>query len=553
MKPRCRTKVKSGCLTCKARKVKCDEGHPVCSRCLSTGRVCEGYGIWGGGGNQYGHRSAAPSRRDILARPRVPVMLADTVSKEETRCLEWFTHRTAMKLPGAFRSGIWDALIFQAISAEPAVFHAALALSSAHRREYFPVNVLAVEHAPDEQEKFVLHHYSRAIAHLQPHFSIKNNASVRIALLTCLIFVIMEYLRGHYRIGATHLQNGLKLLNEVHARPSAVNNSADAWILQAFVRLDVQAKLLGCGSQRLHIVLDDCAKDSPAIGTVFRTVDEARQHLDRLLSQILHLGDESRRHSQSQDQVQATKLLNRQQRVKSSLDAWFRVLRASKVYLDVQEKSAKIVAYPLLHMYYTLAEIMADTCIRSANESRFDAHAEAFASMMSSLERVRSLTASPAVYAILHPPNMSGSIMDLGAHPVVYYTALKCRTRRTRNKAIRILDGLEHKEGIWNGSLMGSVAREVVKIEEGGFYDVPYTATRGEEPGTTTDEHGNAQPPTLPESYRLHDVEVELPEDYAAKATMRCRRRLEDGKWEVIARRFLYDMTSQSWVNEAEI
>lgn len=36
-------KVRTGCLTCKIRKVKCDEGKPSCLRCTSTGRKCEGY------------------------------------------------------------------------------------------------------------------------------------------------------------------------------------------------------------------------------------------------------------------------------------------------------------------------------------------------------------------------------------------------------------------------------------------------------------------------------------------------------------------------------
>jgi hypothetical protein len=58
-------KVKSGCRTCKqvydvpidetksntlrARRVKCDEAYPACNRCITAGRVCDGYGIWGGG------------------------------------------------------------------------------------------------------------------------------------------------------------------------------------------------------------------------------------------------------------------------------------------------------------------------------------------------------------------------------------------------------------------------------------------------------------------------------------------------------------------------
>lgn len=34
---------RTGCLTCKRRKKKCDEGRPVCNNCLRTSYVCEGY------------------------------------------------------------------------------------------------------------------------------------------------------------------------------------------------------------------------------------------------------------------------------------------------------------------------------------------------------------------------------------------------------------------------------------------------------------------------------------------------------------------------------
>ena len=38
-------KVRTGCLTCKIRRVKCDEGKPACQKCTSTGRKCDGYYI----------------------------------------------------------------------------------------------------------------------------------------------------------------------------------------------------------------------------------------------------------------------------------------------------------------------------------------------------------------------------------------------------------------------------------------------------------------------------------------------------------------------------
>ncbi|KAJ3494912.1 hypothetical protein NLG97_g3767 [Lecanicillium saksenae] len=36
-------RVRSGCLTCRARKVKCDEARPVCRRCIKTRVECRGY------------------------------------------------------------------------------------------------------------------------------------------------------------------------------------------------------------------------------------------------------------------------------------------------------------------------------------------------------------------------------------------------------------------------------------------------------------------------------------------------------------------------------
>ncbi|KAL7623119.1 hypothetical protein AAE478_006799 [Parahypoxylon ruwenzoriense] len=549
MTTRPRTKVKSGCRTCKARKVKCDEGRPVCSRCVSTGRICEGYGIWGGGGNQYGHRSIDPKAGKVPKSYCVPTLIK-TVSKEESRCLEWFTYRTAMKLPGAFKFGFWDTLVFQAISTEPAVLHAVLALSSAHRREGLPVDISLKEHIPDEQEQFTLQHYSRAITHLQPHFLTKNRASIRVALLTCLVFIIMEYLRGRYRVGNTHLQNGLKLLNEFQTQTTTVGShkilrkpwcdSVDAWIIEAFVRFDVQAKLLGCGSQYLYTIPEDSADDTPIIESAFRSIYQARKHIDRLFSQIFYLNNECRRQMLLQGRVNPTSLLDRQQRIITGLASWFRIFQVSKIYLRTNEVSAGIVAYPLLHLYYNMAEIMADTCLWPADELKFDAHTQTFTFMMDQLRYIRDLASSPALFDALHFSNMSGSIIDLGALPLVYYIVLKCRVHRIRHDAIEFLSLLPHKEGIWDGPLMAAIAKEVVIIEESGFYNS----------SNITDENDFTQFPILPESYRLHDVEVELPEDYGGKAMLKCRRGANHFDWEVLTREFVYDIQTQSWVNK---
>ncbi|KAK9476482.1 hypothetical protein V1514DRAFT_336738 [Lipomyces japonicus] len=38
-----RRRTRTGCLTCRKRRIKCDEGKPLCANCIKSRRVCEGY------------------------------------------------------------------------------------------------------------------------------------------------------------------------------------------------------------------------------------------------------------------------------------------------------------------------------------------------------------------------------------------------------------------------------------------------------------------------------------------------------------------------------
>ncbi|KAI0847422.1 hypothetical protein F5Y00DRAFT_253981 [Daldinia vernicosa] len=526
MAPRAiRSKVKSGCQTCKTRKVKCDEGKPVCFRCYSTGRVCEGYGVWGGGGNHYGRRPIGSGRKSLTCF--YTPTLVKAVNKEETRYLEWFTYRSVLKLPGVFSFEFWDKLIFQAASSEPAVLHSILALSSAHRTEGLCFDT-SLDVAPDKQEHFTLEHYTKAITHLQPHFTSRSNQSIRVALITCLMFVVMEYLRGHFKTGYNHLQNGLKLLNEFQARSSAIDSyslfqepccdSADAWIIQAFIRLD-----------------EDCSSDIPATPLKFQSPNQARQHLDRILSQIFYLSHECRHQVRPLDKLDPQSLPSRQQRLRAKLDSWYDAFKESKASLVPSKIGHSTVAYIILRIYYMIAEIMVDTCIRPEDQMRYDTHTKSFKIIMDQLNYIRSLSLSPPLATVFHFSDTSSSITDLGAIPALYYIALKCRVRSIRRDTIGFLLTTTHKEGIWCSHLAARIIEEVINIEEGDFYADSNTAKA-----------------VLPESHRLHDIEVQLPDGYDGTAVLQCKRRFDDSNWEVITRELVYDTKTQRWVSKFE-
>ncbi|ORY61258.1 uncharacterized protein BCR38DRAFT_310326, partial [Pseudomassariella vexata] len=174
------TKVKSGCRTCKTRKVKCDEGRPACARCLSSGRVCQGYGIWGGGNTSL----------DLVRSGPIKHVLSTITpeSKDELCCLEWFRGRTAVKLQGPFGSSFWGSLVIRASLEEPSIFCAMQALRSVHKRVTVGVAGLGSEGDPDRLEQFTLRQYSKAINHLlQPQFVSGDKASLRVALISCML------------------------------------------------------------------------------------------------------------------------------------------------------------------------------------------------------------------------------------------------------------------------------------------------------------------------------------------------------------------------------
>src|SRR3954447_26511994 len=41
--PKMRKRTKTGCLTCRKRRIKCGEERPTCANCIKSKRQCEGY------------------------------------------------------------------------------------------------------------------------------------------------------------------------------------------------------------------------------------------------------------------------------------------------------------------------------------------------------------------------------------------------------------------------------------------------------------------------------------------------------------------------------
>lgn len=245
------TRRTSGCTTCKyvtssqelylltdltrSRHLKCDETHPICQRCTSSRRRCA---------------RLTDAERDHSTSPlRIVVYSAQltwglssqpAVAPRAARALEFFQCKTAPELEGALFGDAWSKLIIKACD-EKAVLHAVIALSSLHER------YKGIESSPDARLEFSMQHYSKAINEVvKLDFTTSSTATI-VAMITCLLFTLFESLQGHYRSGLTHMQSGIKIINEHYTKPRAASKFSDDFALSVYLFKCLETQILELG------------------------------------------------------------------------------------------------------------------------------------------------------------------------------------------------------------------------------------------------------------------------------------------------------------------
>ncbi|KAL3490509.1 hypothetical protein BJX62DRAFT_238145 [Aspergillus germanicus] len=200
---RTHTKSRAGCLTCKKRRVKCDETRPSCRNCIRTGWSCSWPDI------QPQARSQSPlqpkySPSSTLSSTRqaaIPSRIFQT--QRETRFFDFFRLHTVTDLSGWSPSPFWQRLVLQMVHSEPAARQAAIALGALH-----------VEGSSSRQ---ALQLYGEALATLrsallEPGSRSGSVPNVDVCLTACLLLSCFEIARKDYTAAQVHYARGLEIL-----------------------------------------------------------------------------------------------------------------------------------------------------------------------------------------------------------------------------------------------------------------------------------------------------------------------------------------------------
>ncbi|KAI0152838.1 hypothetical protein GGR57DRAFT_159877 [Xylariaceae sp. FL1272] len=384
--------------------------------------------------------------------------------------------------------------------------------------------------------------------------------SLQVALATCAIFTFLENLLGNYNAALAHLQSGLKLLATCHS--SEIQSSdddtnvkrrgyVDDWIIETFIRLFVQATLLGqVPVATYHMIPKYSTEILPAS---FDSSNQACHHLDKILIQIMLLGEQcsSPPHCGAEP-VFPPGTDDRQLYLQKQLDVWQTAWNATTT-----SGWSRLGAFyfKILAAYHTMASILVNTLTWPACETIYDFHTNKWLTLITQLIGMYNDHRTDGTqwhHDLMRevPDKVSATTGDKGCIPLIYFVGIKCRIHRIRMQALKILNAIPHKEGMWDSDLISAVLEEVMRIEEGAYY---LGLDKGDDfsPGDIPTAEDLTLPP-LPENNRLIDVTVGLPDNAGGIMTLKYGLRDEEDFQTRRCMKF-YDLSTQVWYDTGAI
>ncbi|KUJ15020.1 uncharacterized protein LY89DRAFT_720432 [Mollisia scopiformis] len=501
-----RLKVKTGCTTCKLRRVKCDENRPFCKKCSGFGRKCGGY-------DSSVHRSEPPDNSlqphstvpKCQAKP-LPAIIPQPIdslhfgSEREARYFRVFRDQAAHELAGAFQLYLWNRLVLQVSQDEPFVKHAIIALGAlnlAHKSRPIKASfcLRTDPRDPDDHYRFALEQYDRAVRYMRTSISDLDRDLWR-ALLSCLFIYCFECFQGRRDLAISNAKSGQLLVQEqimLQARRKMKGNHQkthfiEGTIIQAFGRLDLlilTAADTRSTAEHRGFEPEGCIFLT-RMPSKFGSIYEAKNHFELLMRKIGHfMGSaletidtrpsgasvhESEKAAQVppgtsiysyQGAVLRAEYLSAHAKLSADLHAWF-VAFATVVHklAGIKEEDTSWQAMARLYIHSHAHKIMLASMV-STSQMYYDDFIPDFKTIV--------FHASPIFHrsSKMIQPNFT---FDISLKPPVAFVAFCCRDWTVRRQALALLKLPSTQQDVfWNKDMLAAQAQMIMEMEEEGL------------------------------------------------------------------------------------
>ncbi|CAK4032808.1 Transcriptional regulatory moc3 [Lecanosticta acicola] len=486
-------KTRTGCITCKIRRVKCDEDKPFCKRCTTTGRKCDGY--------------VSPGESTTLKSPEpLTVALANDVTCDalERRIFDFFRARTAPCVSGYFQDAVWDRIVLQLSHSEPAVRYAVNALGALHEERQ--LRHTADHNGTDAQlvkTGFPLSQYAKALNEMQSLLK-SGGVSLDVVLICSLLCIHFEALRECFVPALMHAENAIQLLQ---SSTSFDARRVNPNLVRAIMRIDLQGAMY-LGSRVPGLPFYTAAVDS-VLPSSFHDLNHARDMVTTWSGRLFHfmrtVADDHKFREPGNIALEEYARAQELERTFIGMDKllWDFMYKPS-VKLTMREQHG----LGMLRTRVKINLILSATCLFSES-CIFDRYTEDFDEILTiCLYILGSDNAERRLFSVS---------LDEGIIHPLFFVATHCRDGRIRHQALEQLDRLPKSGGIWHVETTIQTAKMCILWEE--------SLTDKEQPLCED----------IPEWQRIHSAGFDGWDDDNPKRTVKVHLRTRpngmDGEW----------------------
>ncbi|KIL84927.1 transcriptional regulatory protein moc3 [Fusarium avenaceum] len=332
-------KVKTGCATCRIRKIKCDETKPACQKCVKTGRTCDGYeSLFRPFPNQPTNDDRGAAAKQDAAKS-MNQSVQGKAPLDVNSLNRYFSTKTLFDVEMSCNQEAHEVL--QASFTDPSIRHALLSLRALRENIETPDDSSATPEQQTLGYSYGLEQYSKALTGLASNLAYPDIERLKSALLCCQVLISVEQVRCNFSAMGLHIIRGLDIMREYKPRPYLTATSGlcpprygglpslDVFIIKMFVApcrfSEPQAKAPAC-------VLTPPPETPPSDR---KLAPNMRTELVRIATATIEFLSKL---AQARPETNISLLLQEKEALVSSLDAWVGTLDDLRTESQPQEE-----------------------------------------------------------------------------------------------------------------------------------------------------------------------------------------------------------------------
>ncbi|KKY23807.1 putative transcription factor cys6 [Phaeomoniella chlamydospora] len=456
------SKVRTGCLTCKIRRVKCDETKPVCIRCSSFGRKCDGYAQWKPKELEIKNpatttiSTTVPTPRESTlpsSRSPLPLSLSQFAgSPEEISSFQYFCEKTVPLLDAVSLVPFFRESVLLLSDNNDIIKSLVLAISCTHQSISRPTQDVA------KQRALFFAHYNKALRHMIG----ATNPNIGVVVTACTMFAACDDICGRGHSALRHIAAAFAIVHTYQMKDQSEKDKASDEIIETYV-----GPLLELCRRRAVLFKGDDIGGVPegpskiTLPDAFSNSEEAMQVLNNLISR--YLGRYTDPWS-IPDRVIDIDGLDDQKDLETAFLQWGHMVNE---YLLANSDNFDFIFKArgsLLRIHGSILSVMVKTAFQP-DEMEWDRY-DIWRGMAQNLQ--------PIVegYIELVRCDQHQDIddeRDFGIIPPLFLVAIRCREPQTRRLALQQLYRLRRAEGSWSSFAAAKIAETIINIEERGL------------------------------------------------------------------------------------